>query len=56
MIATERKPSTAPIFIVACPVHRIKVGLDGEGRLLGRCDGCAADAASAQLAIEKGRL
>lgn len=56
MIATERKPHTIPIFIVACPVHGQHVGCDGDGRLLGRCDGCAAEAARAQLLIEKGRL
>ena len=37
----------APITFVRCPLHGSKVGRDGEGRLLGRCDGCAAVVAQA---------
>lgn len=37
----------APVEFTRCPLHRTKVGRDGEGRLLGRCDGCAADYAKA---------
>lgn len=50
----EREPAsrrarlnTAPISFVRCPVHRKKLGRDGEGVLLGRCDGCASDCATA---------
>jgi hypothetical protein len=34
----------APVGFARCPVHGRKVGLDGEGRLLGRCDGCVTEA------------
>jgi len=40
---------------VKCPVHRTLVGVDEHGHLLGRCDQCAAEAATAQQQIEHGR-
>lgn len=40
----RRTPNRAPVSFVRCPVHGRKVGLDGEGRLLGRCDGCVTEA------------
>lgn len=56
MIASERKPSTAPIFFSRCPVHHQLVGFDGDHNLLGRCSGCMNDASLALRIIERGRL
>lgn len=43
----RREQERIPILTVRCPVHRRLVGRDGEGRLLGRCDGCVEEAARA---------
>jgi hypothetical protein len=34
-------------------VHGQKVGVDGEGRLLGRCDGCAREYARALMKMRR---
>jgi hypothetical protein len=47
VIAVEAKPSTAPILLERCPVHGSLVAYDGDGHLLGRCDGCCREAALA---------
>lgn len=39
---------------VECPAHGFKVGLDLQGRLVGRCPTCAVHAAQALLVIERG--
>ena len=39
---------------VDCPVHGLKVGLDKDGHVLGRCSSCAQEAAAAQALIEAG--
>lgn len=38
-------PNRAPVVYHRCPIHRQLVGFDGDGTLLGQCDGCARDAA-----------
>lgn len=37
---------------VDCPVHGLKVGLDGAGHVIGRCSGCAEESVEAQVLIE----
>lgn len=43
----ERIPENGriPIALFSCPAHGSHVGLDGEGHLLGRCEGCIEEAA-----------
>lgn len=50
------KPPRTAVYMVRCPVHGLMVGTDAAGRLLGRCSGCAGEAANAQRAIERGEL
>jgi hypothetical protein len=42
-----RTTNTAPVFYRRCLVHGALVSFDGEGRMLGRCDGCDRDVAEA---------
>jgi hypothetical protein len=53
---TENAPiptNRAPVRFENCPVHGQKVGVDGEGRLLGRCDGCAREYARALMLMRR---
>lgn len=43
----------APVEYRRCLVHGQLVGLDGDGRLLGKCWSCATDAADAIARIER---
>jgi hypothetical protein len=43
-----------PITYERCPVHRRLVSFDGDGRMLGCCDGCAREAAQGILDIQEG--
>lgn len=52
MISTS--PQTIPIVGARCPAHGQLVALDGEGRLLGLCSGCAREAAQATIDIQQG--
>ena len=54
MIAHEKQPITAPVFMERCPVHGQLVAFDGEHRLLGRCAGCMNEAAGAIVLIKRG--
>jgi len=45
----------SPITTVRCPVHGRLVGVDGEGQLLGRCDGCMREAARALALLRRMR-
>lgn len=56
MIATEKKPRTAPVFFCRCPVHHQLVSADGDGRLLGQCACCMNDASLAIRIIERGQV
>lgn len=51
----RRVRNRAPVYLVACPVHGRKVALDGEGRVLGKCDGCATEAAQALTQLRRTR-
>lgn len=44
------------VEMVICPVHKLLVATDADGRLLGRCQDCAGEAARAQRMIERGEL
>ena len=42
-----RTSNVAPVVFQRCPIHSRLVSFDGEGRMLGRCDGCDRDVAEA---------
>lgn len=41
-----------PVETRRCPVHHRLVAIDGDGHLLGRCDGCTEEAAAALTLIQ----
>lgn len=53
MIATKPDTLTIPISFERCPVHHSLVARDGEGHLIGKCDGCAGEAADALIFIRR---
>ena len=43
-MASRRVLNVAPVDLRRCPVHGRLVAFDGEGVMLGVCDGCVRDA------------
>lgn len=58
-MAYELLPSVrearAMVQWIECPLHGQKVGVDRDGKLIGRCAICATHAAQAQAVIEAGQ-
>lgn len=44
-IDRRRRDELLPVTVRRCPVHHRLVAFDGDGHLLGRCDGCTEEAA-----------
>lgn len=52
-VTRPRTSNVAPVHFYRCPIHDRLVSTDGDGRLLGRCSGCTADAARAFKALRR---
>lgn len=53
-LARHRLRNAIPVMFARCAIHGCKVGLDGDGRLLGPCPGCLEEAMLAIAKIEGG--